>query len=32
MTHRDRVRFSPGRKEAADDAGHRLGNLTALSR
>ncbi len=27
-THRDRVRFSPGRKEAAGDAGHRQGFLT----
>jgi len=27
MTHRDRVRFSPGRKGAAGDAAHRLGNL-----
>ena len=28
MTHRDRVRFSPGRKEAAGDVGHRQGFLT----
>ena len=27
-THRDRVRFSPGRKGAAGDAAHRLGFLT----
>ena len=26
-THRDRVRFSPGRKGAADDAGHRLARI-----
>ncbi len=27
-THRDRVRFLPGRKGAAGDAAHRLGFLT----
>jgi len=28
MTHRDRLRFSPGRNEAAGDAAHRLGFVT----